>query len=51
MKPELYSRVVVNRDILAEDLHRGDVATVIEYLKHPDGGEDRGYPGNLQRIG
>ncbi len=40
MKPELYSRVVVNRDIPAEDLHRGDVATVIEYLKHPDGGKE-----------
>jgi hypothetical protein len=40
MKPELYSRIVVNRDIPGEDLHRGDVATVIEYLEHPGGGED-----------
>ena len=40
MKPELYSRVVVNRDILAEELHRGDVATVIEYLDHPGAGEE-----------
>jgi len=39
MKPELYSRVVVNRDIPDEDLHRGDVATVIEYLEHPGSGE------------
>ena len=40
MKPELYSRVVVNRDIPAEELHRGDVATVIEYLDHPGSGEE-----------
>ena len=40
MKPELYTRVVINRDIPGEDLHRGDVATVIEYLEHPTGGED-----------
>lgn len=40
MKPDLYSRIVVNRDIPAENLHRGDVATVIEYLEHPHGGEE-----------
>jgi hypothetical protein len=40
MKPELYSRVVVNRDIPDEDLHHGDVATVIEYLEHPGSGEE-----------
>ncbi len=40
MKPELYSRVVVARDIPAENLRRGDVATVIEYLEHPHGGEE-----------
>lgn len=40
MKPELYSRVVVNRDIPAENLRQGDVATLIEYLEHPGGGEE-----------
>jgi hypothetical protein len=40
MKPELYSRVMVNRDIPSEDLHHGDVATLIEYLEHPSGGEE-----------
>lgn len=40
MKPELYSRVAVTRDIPNEDLHPGDVATVIEYLEHPGGGEE-----------
>ena len=40
MKPKLYSRVVVNHDIPQENLRRGDVATVIEYLEHPHGGEE-----------
>lgn len=40
MKPELYSRVVVNRDIPDENLYKGDVATVVEYLEHPSGGEE-----------
>ncbi|MEP7285880.1 MAG: DUF4926 domain-containing protein [Chloroflexota bacterium] len=41
MKPELYSRVVVNRDLPEEHLRRGDVATVVEYLEHPNGGSMR----------
>lgn len=40
MKPLLYSRVVVTRDIPGEHLRQGDVATVVEYLAHPQGGED-----------
>jgi hypothetical protein len=40
MKPELYSRVIVNRDLPQENLRRGDVATLVEYLEHPSGGED-----------
>lgn len=40
LKPKLYSRVVVNRDIPEENLRHGDVATVIEYLEHPHGGEE-----------
>ncbi len=40
MKSPLYSRVVVNRDVPEENLRRGDVATVIEYLDHPQGGEE-----------
>jgi hypothetical protein len=40
MKPELYTRVVLNRDIPEEHLRAGDVATVIEYLEHPQGGEE-----------
>jgi hypothetical protein len=40
MKPALYTRVVVNRDLPAEHLRRGDVATLVEYLEHPHGGEE-----------
>jgi hypothetical protein len=41
MKPQLYTRVVVTRDLPAEQLSRGDLAWVIEYLEHPMGGEER----------
>lgn len=40
MKPELYQRVAVNRDLPAEHLKKGDVAWVIDYLPHPRGGEE-----------
>ena len=40
MRPELYQRIVVTRDIPTENLKRGDVAWVIDYLTHPTGGED-----------
>ncbi len=40
MKPELYTRVVLNRDVPEENLRRGDVATVVDYARHPQGGEE-----------
>lgn len=40
MKPELYTRVFVNRDVPDEGLKQGDVATVVEYVEHPEGGEE-----------
>ncbi|HEU5346258.1 MAG TPA: hypothetical protein VFU60_18055 [Ktedonobacterales bacterium] len=40
MKPELYTRVVVTLDLPQEDVRRGDIATIVEYLPHPNGGED-----------
>ncbi len=40
MSPELYQRVVVNRDIPDENLKKGDVAWIIDYLVHPSGGEE-----------
>ncbi len=40
MKPELYTDVVLTRDVPSENLRKGDVATVIDYLEHPSGGEE-----------
>lgn len=40
MKPELYERVALVRDIPEEELKKGDVALLIEHLQHPSGGED-----------
>jgi hypothetical protein len=37
MKPELYTQVVLNRDIPEENLKKGDVAMYIEYLESSDG--------------
>ena len=37
MKPELYTQVALTRDVPAEGVRRGDVATVVEYLPHPHG--------------
>ena len=39
-KPELYSRVVVTLDLPQEDVRRGDIATVVEYVPHPNEGEE-----------
>lgn len=40
MKPALYSRVVVTCDLPQEDVRRGDIATVVVYTPHPNGGEE-----------
>ena len=40
MKPELYSEVALTRDIPGENLLKGDVATLIDYVPHPAGGEE-----------
>ncbi len=40
MKLELYKRVVVNRDLADEQMKKGDVAWLIDYLPHPAGGEE-----------
>lgn len=39
MKLKLYQEVVVTRDIPAENLYQGDVATLVDYAPHPAGGE------------
>jgi hypothetical protein len=40
MKPDLYSEVVLARDFPEHQLKRGDMATVVEYVQHPEGGEE-----------
>lgn len=40
MKPDLYSRVVVTLDLPQEDVRRGDITTVVEYVPPPNGGEE-----------
>jgi hypothetical protein len=40
MKLELYQEVVVTRDMPAENLYQGDVATLVDYVSHSDGGEE-----------
>jgi hypothetical protein len=39
MKPELYTRVALTRNVPEEKLKRGDLAWMIEYLEHPEDGE------------
>lgn len=40
MNPELYQEIALNRDFPAYNLHRGDIATLIDYVPHPSGGEE-----------
>jgi Domain of unknown function (DUF4926) len=40
MKFELYQYVALCRDIPEYSLKRGDVAMLVDYVTHPDGGED-----------
>lgn len=40
MKPELYQRVVLQRDVPEENLLKGDLAWLIDYVPHPGEGEE-----------
>jgi hypothetical protein len=40
MKPDLNSEVALTRDVPEHQLERGDIATVVEYVSHPEGGEE-----------
>jgi hypothetical protein len=40
MKLDLYQRVALRRDFSEHHLKRGDVATLVDYVPHPSGGED-----------
>lgn len=37
---ELYQRIALQRDLPEHGLKTGDVAMLIDYLPHPDGGQD-----------
>ena len=39
-KPKLYEEVALTRDIPEENLKQGDVAVVVEYVPHHEGGEE-----------
>lgn len=40
MKIELYEQVALKHDIVDYGLKRGDVATLVEYVPHPEAGEE-----------
>ena len=40
MNFELYQRVTLSRDLSEYQLKAGDVATLIDFVPHPSGGED-----------
>jgi hypothetical protein len=37
---ELYQRVSLNKDFLEHNLKKGDIATLIDKVPHPSGGEE-----------
>ena len=39
-KLEMYKEVALTKDIPAENLRKGDVATLIDRVPHPSGGEE-----------
>ena len=40
MKPELYQKVYLTTDIPEENLKRGDVAMLVDYVSNAKGGEE-----------
>jgi hypothetical protein len=40
MKLDLYDQVALNKDLVEENLQRGDVAVLVDIVSHPGGGED-----------
>lgn len=40
MRLKLYQEVAVTRDIASENLKAGDVAVLVDYVRHPRGGEE-----------
>jgi len=39
MSWSLYQRVALRRDLPEHGLRKGDVATLVDYVPHPEGGE------------
>ncbi len=40
MRIELYEQVALRTDLPDESLRRGDIATLVEYVPHPESGEE-----------
>lgn len=40
MTIKLYEQVALRRDFPEHNLKQGDIATLVEYVPHPDGGEE-----------
>ena len=40
IKPRLYEEVALTRDMPDEELKKGDVAVVVDYLSHPSDGKE-----------
>jgi hypothetical protein len=40
MKLALYQEIALNRDFPTDNLRQGDIATLIDYVPHPETGEE-----------
>jgi len=40
MKPQLYQRVALGRDVAEHNLRKGDVAVLVDRVPHPKGGRE-----------
>lgn len=40
MKSELYEQIALRQDVPDYGLKQGDIATLVEYVPHPKGGEE-----------
>jgi len=40
MRPELYQQIMIVKDVSQAGLQRGDLAMLVDYVPHPQGGEE-----------
>lgn len=40
MRPELYQQIMIVKDVPQAGLQRGDLAMLVDYVPHPQGGEE-----------